>query len=107
MKVTPNNVSGRVVKTGQDLLFILKGISVPSLFPIQFFCMAFILSGQSSFSISFRSSLAYLVVLINHCSNCFISTSVSECLQHLPLCTCSFARTVPHLGHQLTEAFFL
>ena len=48
-KVAPKIVSGRVVKTFTvlSLFEILKSISHPTDFPIQFFCISFTLSGHS------------------------------------------------------------
>ena len=47
-KVTPNNVSGRVVKALSIFpLSVSKSISVPFDFPIQFICMFLTFSGQS------------------------------------------------------------
>ena len=50
--VAPNNVSGRVVNTVNDSLCpsMSNVISAPSERPIQFRCMSFRLSGQSSSS---------------------------------------------------------
>jgi hypothetical protein len=60
MKVAPNTVSGRVVKTriGFAPTSTGKSISAPSLRPIQLRCMSLIGSGQSSSSMAPSSSSA-------------------------------------------------
>src|SRR3989344_3296385 len=102
-------VSGLVVKARTTFSepSSLKNISTPSLFPIQFLCMVLTRSGQFSRAPRLlSSSSAYLVMLKNHCSRSFCVTSFSQ-RQHFPSWTCSLARTVLQLGHQLTFAFFL
>src|SRR3989344_363294 len=107
--VTLNIVSGLVVKTLAKCLpsccpLTSNGnfIVMPSLLPIQFFCMTLTRSGQcSSLSKSFKSSSAYCVTLKNHWLR-FLSETLLLQRQHLPSSTCSFANTVWQLGHKLT-----
>ena len=58
-------------------------------------------SGHSTFSRSSSSSSAYAVVLKNHCSRFFDTTSAPQYSQR-PSCTCSFASTTWSTGHHLT-----
>ena len=112
MKVTPNNVSGRVVNTvirSSPPISASKGneTSAPSERPIQFVCIAWIRSGQSIFEKS-SSSSAYLVIRKNHCSRSRVSTTVSQ-RSHAPSpssrrSTCSLASTVLQDGHQFAAA---
>jgi hypothetical protein len=107
INVTPNNVSGRVVKTFIHLSSpsILKSTSVPWLLPIQCVCIAFTRSGHSITLLKSSNSSAYLVILKNHCTKSFCRTSLSH-RQHLPFSTCSFASTVWHSSHQFTQDVF-
>ena len=76
------------------------------LLPIQFFCMAMTRSGQPvSRSQKSSSSSAYRVILKNHWSSSFWVTSEPH-REQAPPSTCSFASTVRHLSHQLTNDFF-
>ena len=84
----------------------VKSTSAPSERPIQLACICLTRSGQpGSFSRSSSSSWEYSVILKYHCSRSRFSGSVPQ-RQHLPSVTCSLARTVLQVGHQLT-GFFL
>ena len=73
---------------------ILKSISHPKDFPIQFFCMTFTLFGHfSSLSKPDKSSSENFDILKNHWLNFFLSTTAPD-LHPLPSITCSFANTV-------------
>src|SRR3989338_7784025 len=107
--VTPKIVSGLVVNVeiSKSESLTLKNISIPLLFPIQFFCIALTLSGHSSsFCKSSSNSSAYAVILKNHCA---LSSSLTGFLQRqqLPLTTCSFASTVLHVLQKFTFALAL
>ena len=70
-KEQPNNVSGLVVNIlmflNSSQLLILKSISQPKDFPIQFFCITFTFFGHlSNFSNPFKRSSENLVILKNH-----------------------------------------
>ncbi len=109
MKVTPYTVSGLVVYMGKSSPDeSLKLIFRPVERPIQFLCMVMTCSGHPAASSSWpdRSRSAYAVILKNHWSSSFWVTSFSQ-RQHTPFSACSFARTVWHEGHQLTDDTFL
>ena len=108
IKLAPKIVSGRVVNTliFSFLSLILKSISQPYDFPIQFTCIVFTLFGQPSRSSKLSSrSLENSVMLKNHCDNFFLSTDAPD-LHPFPLITCSFARTVFSIGSQFTYVSF-
>ena len=68
MKVAPNSVSGRVVKTSIDASWPTTGkdTRAPWLRPIQLRCMSLTFSGQSTRSRSSASRSAYAVIRIIH-----------------------------------------
>src|SRR6185503_21052546 len=101
-KLTPQVVSGRVVKTVSFFPSKSKSISQPTLLPIQLRWRVFVLSGQpESLSISFSSRSAIAEYLKNQVfSMGFLTTSLWQ-RQHLPSWTCSFAR-MPSCSHLLT-----
>jgi hypothetical protein len=68
--------------------------SQPSDFQIQFLCICFILSGQSSLSTSDKSLSAYLVIAKTHCLIFFFSTFVPHLSQEKSFNTSSFASPV-------------
>ncbi len=106
MKVAPYIVSTRVVKHERVSPIPSSGndTSIPSLRPIQFFCMVRTRSGHpSSRSISSRSRSAYRRIRKNHCSSLRRLTVLPQRSQ-TPEATCSFASTVLQDGHQLTDA---
>ena len=73
----------------------------PSERPIQWRCMVFTFSGQSSPSRQASSSSAYLVVWKKYCSSGFWVTGWPV-RSSLPSTTCSLASTVPRASHQFT-----
>ena len=103
--VTPNIVSGRVVK--QDIsasdFSILNLISDPLERPIQFLCIAFTFSGNSTSSNESSNSSEYSVILRNHWAISRCTTSSPHRQQRL-FFTCSLASTVSQSTHQLTGA---
>src|SRR5579859_6651270 len=104
--VAPYSVSGRVVNTA---IFWPPGTSktssAPSERPIQFAWGVRVEGDQSSVARWSSRRSAYPVILKNHWSSERCSTGVSQ-RSHLPAITCSLARTVLSLGHQLTDARF-
>ena len=104
-KVTPNNVSGRVVKTRMVLSLpsIPNSISAPSERPSQSSCINRTLSGNSMVSNPSSNCCAYFVISMNHWLISFCRTGPLQ-RQHRPALTCSLARTVEQHSHQLTGA---
>jgi len=107
MYVAPKSVSGRVVYTVSFVLVGLPSLSAignctspPVLRPIQFFCMSFTLSGQSSSSRSLKRRSAYAVIFKIHW-RIVLWVTVAPQRSHFPSFTSSLARPVLHDGHQL------
>ncbi len=103
MKVAPNSVSGRVVKTliGSSRPSTSKDAKAPSDRPIQLRCISRISSGHCSSSMSSSSRWAYSVVLKYHWVSSRLVTSCPH-RSHRPWTTCSLASTVWSFGHQFT-----
>src|SRR5215813_3917232 len=81
----------------------LKSMYAPSLRPTQSRCRLITFAGQplSISSMSATSCSAYFVMRKYHCSISFFVTFVPQ-RQQIPPDDCSFDRTAPSFGHQLT-----
>jgi hypothetical protein len=102
--VAPQIVSMRVVKISIASPVPASGnvTRAPSDRTIQFRYITTTFSGHwLSVSRLFSSSSAYSVIRKNYCSRSRRSTTDPQ-RQHVPSITCSLARTVLQLGHQLT-----
>src|SRR5450631_4037687 len=110
MKVAPNRVSGRVVKT--SIASVLdpsatgtrKDTLAPDERPIQLRCISLTGSGQSSRSRSSTSRSEYLVIRIIHWDRFLLNTGKLPRSERPSVVTSSLARTVPSPGHQFTGA---
>ena len=103
INVTPNIVSGLVVKTSTSSPPIPNFIFAPSLFPIQFLWAALIDSGKSTLSNPSNSFSAYSGILRTHCFNIFFTTGFSPLSEilfpSLSVRTSSSAKTVFRSSH--------
>ena len=79
---------------------------LPGCLPIQLDCIVFMRSGHWMLLKS-RSSSAYFVILKNHCSRSLLVTEAVQRSQVPSGRTCSLARVVWQVGHQLAGALFL
>jgi hypothetical protein len=107
MKVAPNSVSGRVVKTStwaSGSVATGKRTCAPSDRPIQLRCMALTLSGQSIVSRSSTRRSAYAVIRMFHWRRLRWNTGKFPRSERPSAVTSSLASTVPSPGHQLTGA---
>ena len=113
MKVAPNSVSGRVVKTSmtssapaRDPAARVTGkrTDAPVERPIQLRCMILTFSGHSTRSRSSASRSAYAVIRIIHWRRLRRNTGKLPRSERPSLVTSSFDSTVPKPGHQLTGA---
>src|SRR5665648_1093641 len=124
MKVAPNSVSGRVVKTSIATVFAPSAVTpsetvepsatgawkdtlAPDERPIQLRCISLTGSGQSSRSKSSTSRSEYLVIRIIHWDRLRLNTGKLPRSDRPSLVTSSLARTVPSPGHQLTGAWVI